>query len=59
MDIFMQQFSEKYKDYRVIMAMDGASWHTGDKAKKWDNIVPLWYVYFEGKINTIFPSIYM
>jgi len=51
MDIFMQQFSEKYKDYRVIMAMDGASWHTGDKAKKWDNIVPLFQPPYSPELN--------
>ncbi|KAA6315880.1 hypothetical protein EZS27_033727 [termite gut metagenome] len=41
MDIFMRELSQAYKDYRIIMVMDRASWHTGDKAKKWENIVPL------------------
>jgi hypothetical protein len=41
MDVFMREFSQAYKDYRIIMAMDRASWHTGEKAKKWENIVPL------------------
>lgn len=41
MDIFMKGLSEKFKQYRIIMAMDRASWHTGNKAKKQDNIVPL------------------
>ena len=35
MDIFMQEFSDNFKNYRVIMAMDRASWHTGEKTKKW------------------------
>jgi hypothetical protein len=41
MDVFMTAFSETYKDYRIIMVMDRASWHTGGKAKKRENIVPL------------------
>ncbi|GHV72234.1 hypothetical protein FACS1894201_00320 [Bacteroidia bacterium] len=41
MTIFMNEFSSVYSHYRVVMAMDGASWHTGDKVKKWDNIVPM------------------
>ena len=42
MDIFMRGVSEKFKHYRMIMAMDRASWHTGNKTKKWENIVPLY-----------------
>ncbi len=53
MDIFMQQFSDKYSDYRVIMAMDGASWHTGDKAKKWGNIVPLFQPPYSPELNPV------
>ncbi|KAA6347420.1 hypothetical protein EZS27_005104 [termite gut metagenome] len=41
MDVFLTELSGTYKDYRIIMAMDRASWHTGEKAKKWENIVPL------------------
>ena len=41
MNIFMQGISEEFKDYRIIMAMDRASWHTGEKAKQSKNIVPV------------------
>jgi hypothetical protein len=27
MNIFPEEFSEQYKDYRVIIATDGAPWH--------------------------------
>jgi hypothetical protein len=46
MDIFMTEFSQAYKNYRIIMVMDRASWHTGDKAKKWENTVPPDFVTF-------------
>jgi len=49
----MQQFSDNYSDYRVIMAMDSASWHTGDKAKKWDNIVPLFQPPYSPEVNPV------
>jgi transposase len=41
MTLYLNEFSENFKDYRVIMAMDGASWHSGKKTKMWNNIVPL------------------
>jgi len=30
MDIFPEEFSEQYKDYRVIIATDGAPWHLSE-----------------------------
>ncbi|HOO19282.1 MAG TPA: hypothetical protein PK296_03720, partial [Paludibacteraceae bacterium] len=33
MSLFMEGFSEKFYDYRIIMAMDKASWHTGKKQR--------------------------
>jgi transposase len=53
MDIFMQGVSETFKDYRIIMAMDSASWHTGDKAKKWENIVPLFQPPYSPELNPV------
>lgn len=53
MDIFMQGVSDEFKDYRIIMAMDSASWHTGDKAKKWDNIVPLFQPPYSPELNPV------
>jgi hypothetical protein len=53
MDVFMNEFSSVYKHYRVIMAMDGASWHTGDKVKKWDNIVPMFQPPHSPEVNPV------
>jgi len=53
MDIFMDEFSEYFSNYRIVLAMDGASWHTGDKVKKWDNIVPLIQPPYSPKLNPV------
>ncbi|KAA6331616.1 hypothetical protein EZS27_019797 [termite gut metagenome] len=29
MDVFMELVSKEFKEYRIIMVMDGASWHRG------------------------------
>jgi hypothetical protein len=34
MDVFMELVSKEFKEYRIIMVMDGASWHRGDKLKR-------------------------
>jgi transposase len=53
MDVFMQGVSETFKGYRIIMAMDSASWHTGDKTKKWENIVPLFQPPYSPELNPV------
>lgn len=53
MDVFMEEFSKEYSKYRVIMIMDSASWHTGDKAKKWDNIVPCFQPPYSPELNPV------
>lgn len=35
------------------MAMDRASWHTGEKTKKWDNIVPLFNPPYSPELNPV------
>jgi transposase len=37
-DIFPEEFSEQYKEYRVITATDGAPWHPSETDSKSDNI---------------------
>ena len=49
----MNGFSETFKDYRIILAMDRASWHTGNKVKKWDNIVPLFNPPYSPELNPV------
>ena len=39
MSLFLDMFSEKFSDYRIILAMDNASWHS--KKNSIENIVPL------------------
>jgi transposase len=53
MDIFMKGVSEEFANYRIIMAMDRASWHTGDKVKKWKNIVPLFQPAYSPELNPV------
>jgi transposase len=53
MDIFMQGLSQHFKNYRIILAMDRASWHTGNKIKKWKNIVPLFNPPYSPELNPV------
>ena len=53
MDIFMQEVSDAFRQYRIIMVMDRASWHTGDKIKKWENIVPLFQPPYSPELNPV------
>ena len=36
--IFLSLFSEKYKNYRIVMVMDGATWHKSKKLRGFENI---------------------
>ena len=53
MNIFMEGLSEQFKNYRIILAMDRASWHTGEKAKNWDNIRPLYLPAYSPELNPV------
>ena len=53
MDIFMQELSEAFKQYGIIMVMDRASWHTGDKTKKWEHIIPLFQPPYSPELNPV------
>ncbi len=53
MSIFMQGVSDEFECYRIIMAMDKASWYTGDKSRKWDNIVPLFQPSYSPELNPV------
>ncbi|KAA6333555.1 hypothetical protein EZS27_018042 [termite gut metagenome] len=53
MDVFMEFVSKEFKEYRIIMVMDGASWHRGDKLKKWENIIPLFQPAYSPEVNPI------
>ena len=49
----MQEVSQAFKHYRIIMVMDGASWHTGDKTRKWSNINPLFQPPYSPELNPV------
>lgn len=53
MDIFMQGLSEEFQNYRIIMIMDRASWHTRGKTNKWENIVPLFLPPYSPELNPV------
>jgi transposase len=37
-DIFLEEFSKQYQEYRIVIAMDGAPWHPSESSDKYDNI---------------------
>lgn len=43
MGIFIQELSEKFKDYRMVMLLDNAGWHTSKNLKIPENIT-LWNI---------------
>ena len=49
MNIFLNEFSKEFAQYRVIMGMDNAAWH--DKNKIIDNIVPLFIPPYSPEVN--------
>jgi len=53
MDIFLEHVSENFNNYRIIMAMDRASWHTSLKTGKWNNIVPLFQPAYSPELNPV------
>lgn len=38
MTLYLTEFSRSYKDYRVVMIMDGASWHKAKGIETFENI---------------------
>ena len=38
MNIFLNELSEQYKEYEIIIATDGAPWHPSGSSDKYDNI---------------------
>ena len=38
MNIFLEEFSKQYQEYKIIIAMDGAPWHPPESSDKYDNI---------------------
>jgi len=53
MGVFLEGVSTAFQDYRIIMVMDRAAWHTGKKTRKWDNIVPLFQPAYSPQLNPV------
>ena len=51
MDIYLEEFSKQFSDYRVIMAMDNAAWHNSRFSQKTDNILPLFQPPYSPEVN--------
>jgi len=49
MNIFLKSMSEKFIEYRIILAMDNASWHSSKIG--FDNIVPLFQPAHSPEVN--------
>jgi transposase len=53
MDIFMNAVSETFSNYRIVMAMDRAAWHTGLENGNRKNIVPLFQPPYAPEVNPV------
>jgi transposase len=53
MRIFMDEVSKKFTDYRIIMAMDRASWHIGGNTDGWENIIPIFQPPYSPELNPV------
>ena len=51
MDIFMQGVSDTFSNYRIIMVMDGASWHSESNSEKCENILPMLLPAYSPELN--------
>jgi transposase len=51
MEIYLEEFSKQFPDYRVVMGMDNASWHSSNISSKLDNIVPLFQPAYSPELN--------
>jgi transposase len=48
---FAEYFSNQFADYKIIMGMDNASWHSREKSKNIDNIVHLFQPPYSPEVN--------
>ena len=53
MNIFLDEISDEFKKYRIILTMDNAAWHDGKDLKKYDNIVPLFLPPYSPELNPV------
>lgn len=53
MNIFLSEFSEEYKNYRIILAADRAGWHRSKTLKVPDNIRFLFIPSYSPELNPV------
>lgn len=53
MTIFLRKFSEYSQNYRIIMVMDGASWHKAKKFELFDNIRIIYQPPYSPEVNPV------
>lgn len=53
MSIFLKQTAQYYKQYRIIMALDSAGWHTSKKLELPDNIILLPLPPYSPELNPV------
>ena len=51
MGIYLEEFSKQFSDYRVVMSMDNAAWHSYKRIEKIDNTVPLFQPPYSPEVN--------
>ena len=49
MEVFLSFLSENFREYRIILAMDNASWHSSKTHI--DNIIPLFQPAYSPEVN--------
>lgn len=50
-NVFLKNFSRQFEDYRIIMAMDNASWHNSKITRQIGNIVPIFQPTHSHEVN--------
>lgn len=53
MEAFLDETSEVYKHYRILMVMDGASWHTSTKLRTPENIEVMHLPPYSPELNPV------
>ena len=53
MTIFLREFSEYSQNYRIVMVMDGASWHKSKELELFDNIEKTTEIYIYNSLGLL------
>jgi transposase len=53
MNVFLDEVSNTFSNYRIIMALDRASWHTECNSGEWENIIPMPLPAYSPELNPV------